>query len=229
MQCVVCGSSVPSVLARYGVSGEWLARCEACGNIADHYVTCDAIGITLDLLLHRQPAYRHMLSNCRHNPWHLVLSGAAIVLCDASQRHDLHVALYGSEANSSLSTDFCRLAWSVLSAIVEFAVYAFTAAAVAAATEVKRGRHATHDQWRRTAAALLLASVGKPGLILAQIWSFPLVFGAVIEGFTLLGAHAAVQCALKCNAVRAAKIVVASGAARAIAAAFLLRNSTRCS
>ena len=76
--CVQCGAAVPAVLVRTG-SRQRVAHCKACGRTCDEYFEADGGLVLLDLLLHRPPAYRHVMRNLvAHACRGLILSWATL-------------------------------------------------------------------------------------------------------------------------------------------------------
>eukprot|EP00916_Digyalum_oweni_P007577 GHVL01012790.1.p1 GENE.GHVL01012790.1~~GHVL01012790.1.p1 ORF type:complete len:280 (+),score=61.84 GHVL01012790.1:63-902(+) len=61
--CVECGSPVNCIYKEFSRGSIRLTTCEQCGKVADKYVECDILIIFIDLILHREAAYRHVLFN----------------------------------------------------------------------------------------------------------------------------------------------------------------------
>eukprot|EP00920_Eleutheroschizon_duboscqi_P028510 GHVT01069440.1.p1 GENE.GHVT01069440.1~~GHVT01069440.1.p1 ORF type:complete len:663 (+),score=63.07 GHVT01069440.1:357-2345(+) len=61
--CVECGSSVSHTYREFGKGNIRLTCCDRCGEVADRYVEYDALLILLELILHKEQAYRHILFN----------------------------------------------------------------------------------------------------------------------------------------------------------------------
>ncbi|CAN0418567.1 unnamed protein product, partial [Phaeothamnion confervicola] len=86
--CVECGHAVPQLYKQYSEGNIRLARCDACGSVADKYIEYEFVLIAIDLVLHRAEAYRHLLFNrqplCNHTQdariWRLALG---LVLLEA--------------------------------------------------------------------------------------------------------------------------------------------------
>ena len=59
--CVECGAAVPCAYVVYGEGNVRLTVCTACGSVADRYVELEGVLVFIDVVLHRVPAYRHLL------------------------------------------------------------------------------------------------------------------------------------------------------------------------
>ena len=75
--CVECGHDLGAPLTRANKIGQiTLTRCGRCRAVADKYVEHEHVAVALSLVLHRAPAYRHLLFNSRRwggaaAPWRL--------------------------------------------------------------------------------------------------------------------------------------------------------------
>ena len=191
--CVQCGAAVPAVLVRTG-SRQRVAHCKACGRTCDEYFEADGGLVLLDLLLHRPPAYRHVMRNLvahasaeeRHGA--LLALGASQVLCDAYLRWQRD----GEVSAAALPV-----------AALEFGVFVLAAAA------------AGGDHWRPVATATLISSVVKGAVLLHMIWEYPPAFGRAIELFALTCNVVALTELLRCTTRRATAVVACAAAARA--------------
>uniref|UniRef100_A0A0G4GJX6 Protein ARV n=1 Tax=Chromera velia CCMP2878 TaxID=1169474 RepID=A0A0G4GJX6_9ALVE len=61
--CVECGAPVKHLYKEFSKGSIRLTRCEQCGEFADKYVEYDNLMIFIDLILHREGVYRHLLFN----------------------------------------------------------------------------------------------------------------------------------------------------------------------
>ncbi|CEM01022.1 unnamed protein product [Vitrella brassicaformis CCMP3155] len=61
--CVECGAPVALIYRVYSRGNISLQRCDECGAPADRYVEYQTLLVCIDILLHRQAAYRHVLFN----------------------------------------------------------------------------------------------------------------------------------------------------------------------
>eukprot|EP00921_Rhytidocystis_pertsovi_P020649 GHVQ01032950.1.p1 GENE.GHVQ01032950.1~~GHVQ01032950.1.p1 ORF type:complete len:467 (+),score=46.53 GHVQ01032950.1:194-1594(+) len=61
--CVECGFPVNDIYRDFGNSNIRLTRCSHCGETADKYIEYDSLILLLELILHKQQAYRHVLFN----------------------------------------------------------------------------------------------------------------------------------------------------------------------
>ncbi len=58
-----CGNRVDSLYIEYSDSNFRLTRCSCCGQVADKYIEFELVLVIIDVLLHRKPAYRHLMYN----------------------------------------------------------------------------------------------------------------------------------------------------------------------
>ncbi|KAK1311134.1 hypothetical protein QJS10_CPA08g01271 [Acorus calamus] len=63
LRCIHCGSEVKKLYVQYSPGNIRLMKCENCKEVADHYIECEFMIILIDLILHKQKAYRHLLYN----------------------------------------------------------------------------------------------------------------------------------------------------------------------
>lgn len=233
--CVECGAPC-ATLVHDGPDLVRLARCERCGHISDRYVEHDLLLLLIDLLLHRDAAYRHLLRNHRQRPsraerglsagvlsepWRLWLAVAA---CDVHSKRTM-AGMIGSsmlkvEVPASLPALSLSFGWPFGSSALEFAVFTAVAATAAGGSL----------SLRRVAAALAYSSVGKGLLALSMIWEYPapMAFTAAVEAFTLscnVVALRVVHEPEKLPAQRAVVAVATAAAARTLLAAVLLLAS----
>jgi hypothetical protein len=54
---------VDSLYVEYSEKNFRLTRCSQCGQVADKYIEFELVLVLLDILLHRKPAYRHLMYN----------------------------------------------------------------------------------------------------------------------------------------------------------------------
>lgn len=61
--CVECGEVVESLYVEFSEGNIRLTRCSMCSNVADKYIEYELILVLIDIILHRRPAFRHLLFN----------------------------------------------------------------------------------------------------------------------------------------------------------------------
>lgn len=65
--CIECDHGVEELYIEFGGKGNLkLVRCTNCGEVADKYIEYELILVILDIILHRQQAYRHLLHNRKY-------------------------------------------------------------------------------------------------------------------------------------------------------------------
>ncbi|KAJ6328891.1 hypothetical protein OIU77_010550 [Salix suchowensis] len=62
-RCVECGFPIKTLFVQYSPGNIRLMRCENCKAVADEYIECEFMIISIDLILHKTKAYRHLLFN----------------------------------------------------------------------------------------------------------------------------------------------------------------------
>ena len=213
-----------------------LAKCERCGNVGDVYWSHDSLIVLIDVLLHRTPAYRHLLCNFMSSARRYELLGSALVVlaaCDVALKHSLaaamHVETSGGDSISGaivpLQVIALSMSWPLISSVLEFACLSAVASRVAdvlAGIEPRRSLPLMVE-------ALLLSSVGKSFTLLLMIWrgeGFPYVFfGAALELLTLSCNFCALR-VLHLTSHQAAASLVVGTTARGLLA-LLLRAASR--
>ncbi|CAH0553945.1 unnamed protein product [Brassicogethes aeneus] len=72
--CINCGNAVNNLYKKYSETVLKLTECDNCKCIADKYVEYDIVLITVDIILLRITAYRHILHNFKFEKyWRLFL------------------------------------------------------------------------------------------------------------------------------------------------------------
>lgn len=61
-----CSLPVESLFIEYSEKNFRLTRCSHCGRVADKYIEFELLLVLIDIVLHRKPAYRHLLFNRYH-------------------------------------------------------------------------------------------------------------------------------------------------------------------
>ena len=247
--CCHCGATLADILIREHGNLR-LAKCESCGCIADEYWSHEALLVLIDILLHRPPAYRHLLYNMgiclsdRHR--RAVLTGAAVALagCDAVHQQSLFafvsaagVGDTGSQAaysqnggNPLLLSHVGDFAWLLVSSVLQFVCFTAVAAQAAHALAAKDSSEAedqhfiTSNQqraWINVGTALLLSSIGKGLVLLRLVWLYPNSFGAAVELFTLSCNFVALRVAANTSSQHAVLSLLLAATARAVVASIL--------
>jgi len=82
--CVECGVKAPVAYRWYTDLAVKLVQCENCGQNVDKYVEFDGVLVSLDVLLHRKPAFRHVIFNAQFDYcWKL---GIVFLICASYTR-----------------------------------------------------------------------------------------------------------------------------------------------
>lgn len=124
--CVECGSAVNGLCREFSKGNIRLTRCDICGNMADQYIEYDALNIFLDLILHKEQSYRHILFNRmayveRGINRNLLKFACAVIFLDAYAQYFLIMKssaklpqsdLVGSYNMSKIIPSFFTLGWA---------------------------------------------------------------------------------------------------------------------
>lgn len=97
--CIECGDNAAAQFRRFSETVVKLEQCESCGENVDKYVEFDGVLVSLDVLLHRKPAFRHVLFNRDFNAhWKL---GIVFLICTSYTRWSSSRIIYGEDGVSS--------------------------------------------------------------------------------------------------------------------------------
>jgi len=97
--CVECGVKAPVAYRWYTEVAVKLVQCENCGENVDKYVEFDGVLVSLDVLLHRKPAFRHVLFNANFQAhWKL---GIVFLICASYTRWSSSRFVSGEDGVSS--------------------------------------------------------------------------------------------------------------------------------
>lgn len=61
-----CGENIKALYIEYSENNLRLTRCPKCGHVTDKYIEYELLLVLIDIILHRIPAFRHLLFN-RYN------------------------------------------------------------------------------------------------------------------------------------------------------------------
>ncbi|KAF8391083.1 hypothetical protein HHK36_023383 [Tetracentron sinense] len=62
-RCIHCGFWVKTLFVQYSPGNIRLMKCDNCNAVVDDYIECENMILLIDLILHKQKAYRHLLYN----------------------------------------------------------------------------------------------------------------------------------------------------------------------
>lgn len=61
--CIQCGEAVQTLYMEYSENNFRLTRCKKCGQVADKYVEYELMLVLIDIIMHRRPAFCHLMYN----------------------------------------------------------------------------------------------------------------------------------------------------------------------
>ena len=105
-QCVRCSFPIKSLYVQYSPGNIRLMKCEKCKAVADEYIECEIMILMIDLMLHKQKAYRHLLYNVL-NQQTLKFEGLHWKLAIIYFIFDACIHLYVEARNSSSLVSTC--------------------------------------------------------------------------------------------------------------------------
>jgi hypothetical protein len=190
-----------------------LAKCEACDKFVDNYVELEPGLVLLDMVLQRASVYRHLLSN-RRIVWTSMLKWIPLFLfLDVylewlRLNHPTELPSRFSPQVSLYVQDVLLLAGVAILELITFSSVLILLVHTFCAREVRSAVSATD-----IISAIAVSSYGKFLLMMMFVWSYPLVFSRVIEGFILISNVTAIQALLS---IRTWKVTLLVGVAYAI-------------
>ena len=182
--CAQCGLEAverTSSVVWFTESSFTLARCPGCEQVLDPYVEFDLVITSLDLALHRFPAYRHLLLNneTSNSVWLRLYLMAFVILL-----------LRGIWVDAPFYSVF----------LVEFAQFTLVAGLYLVLCSKTQHHYRT---WPVLLKAIILGKWPAFLLIVGWAWEFALVFHMVIEFYMCTATSAALSVVPGLNARKA--------------------------
>ncbi|GAQ82543.1 hypothetical protein KFL_001150035 [Klebsormidium nitens] len=208
LRCIECSNVVPSLYQEYSPGNIKLTRCDRCHCYADEYVEHEMMVVWIDLVLHRERAYRHLLFNVplqhRQNlKGYLWKSTIAILLLDSGKRwlHD-HKAttIFDGPIWPTLSSFFrCFLTELVLGTLPYTAVILLL---------VHHWKLAPKRRWLDVLLAVHVSSFFKLFAIPMLIWRFERAMVVLLDFFVLTSNVTALKVLLETSYPCAGTLVI---------------------
>ena len=172
--CVECGSTAEKAYKELRGGIIRLSHCELCSSIVDKYIEYDPILIILDILLHKEQAYRHLLFNRRVDiHWQL---SVVFLLCDAYikwwyLKHFDYVNNTNSKHSKNQEISLLELQFYVMlcAAVVEFVAFLAFTYNVLKLVSVTTGKIA-NSSFKDISLALLGSSFAKTFVVPVVLW-----------------------------------------------------------
>lgn len=128
--CIECGHPAESLFRIYPGGSIRLTRCTLCNNVTDKYVEQEGVLLSLDLALHRLPAFRHLIFNhavtsCLSILAQLQLTLVLLALDVFLMRHCELVSVFSTVTTNS-NDDMVLVARLVLSSFADHVAFVGT-------------------------------------------------------------------------------------------------------
>ncbi|KAM7497347.1 hypothetical protein LguiA_021761 [Lonicera macranthoides] len=186
-RCVQCGFHIQTLYIQYSPGNIRLMKCENCKAVADEYIECEIMILLIDLILHKEKAYRHLFYNMFNREtmnfegllWKLAFS---FLLLDAYRVLTLS---RGGEACSS-SPSFGTIVWSCGKMLVDLLFGNIMCACVLIfGTRCLLNASFGISGCKDVLLALLVSSYFKIFLIAMMVWEFPSSVLFIVDIFVL--------------------------------------------
>ncbi|KAJ6723198.1 ARV1 [Salix koriyanagi] len=212
-RCVECGFPIKTLFVQYSPGNIRLMRCENCKAVADEYIECEFMIISIDLILHKTKAYRHLLFNVinQHTvnfEGSLWKSIFAFLLLDAYRS----LLLKRNEGEWGSSMSFSSIVWTFQEIIVDVFVGNFVFLCILLLSmRLVLNSTIQISRCKDILLAVLVSSYFKIFLIATMVWEFPSSVIFIIDLFVLSSNTVALKA---CFCAQAAKLLVSQVSAR---------------
>ncbi|KMZ68789.1 hypothetical protein ZOSMA_22G00810 [Zostera marina] len=213
LRCVHCGCKVGRLVVQYSPGNIRLIKCEKCKLVADPYIECEFMIVFIDLILHKEKAYRHLLYNMLN--WDLVseeglLWKSTIIYIVLDGCRYLFLSEFKEELRASRNLLFpiwicTKVCLSVVLGNVMFLATLFLLISLSQTVRL-----------RRVFQAILFSSYLKIFLVAMMVWEFPTTVIFIIDIFVLSSNAVALKvlmqlpianCTLVCIGAHVAKFI----------------------
>ncbi|KAF9669150.1 hypothetical protein SADUNF_Sadunf14G0078100 [Salix dunnii] len=212
-RCVECGFPIKTLFVQYSPGNIRLMRCENCKAVADEYIECEFMIISIDLILHKTKAYRHLLFNViNQNTVNFEVQAAAFsyvgflrfiradlqgslwksifafLLLDACIRshNDRSLLLKRNEGEWGSSMSFSSIVWTFQEIIVDVFVGNFVFLCILLLSmRLVINSSIQISRCKDILLAVLVSSYFKIFLIATMVWEFPSSVIFIIDLFVL--------------------------------------------
>ncbi|MED6149058.1 hypothetical protein PIB30_058916 [Stylosanthes scabra] len=210
-QCVRCSFPIKSLYVQYSPGNIRLMKCEKCKGVADEYIECEIMILMIDLMLHKQKAYRHLLYNVL-NQQTLKFEGLHWKLAVIYLIFDACINLYVEARNSSsLVSTCCKVLVDVVFGNFMFLLTFFFMFKIFLNISISISR------FNDLLLAIMISCYFKIFLIAMMVWEFPTSVIFIIQLFCLSSNAVALnvmtessmsRCVLACFGAYAVKLLV---------------------
>ncbi|WCJ19915.1 Arv1-like protein [Euphorbia peplus] len=203
-RCVECGSEIKTLFVQYSPGNIRLMKCENCKAVADEYVECELLIILIDLVLHKQKAYRHLLYNVLNQETLnleglLLKSTVAFLLLDAYR--SLLLQRNEEQQGSSLSFSFLVSRSQKMSMDVFVGNLIFFCILLLA-MKILLDKSVEISRCKNLLGAIVVSSYFKIFSIAMMVWEFPSSAIFIIDLFVLSSNVVALKVITECNLKR---------------------------
>ncbi|KAK2967389.1 hypothetical protein RJ640_023980 [Escallonia rubra] len=198
LHCIQCGFHVKSLYVQYSPGNIRLIKCDNCKSVADEYIECPVMILIIDLILHKEKAYRHLFFNMftRDTLNSKGLLWRSEEACSSSLRSAALFQSYGK-----MLVDVVLGNFMFLSVLLVWTRVTLTASV----------------GFKDILLAILVSSYFRTFVIAMMVWEFPPVF-SIIDAFVLssnavalnavITGAAMIKCFGACFSAHAAKFLV---------------------
>ncbi|KAK9082704.1 hypothetical protein Scep_029175 [Stephania cephalantha] len=173
-RCIHCGSPMKSLFIQYSPGNIRLMKCDNCKAIADEYIECEIMILLIDLILHKQKAYRHLLYNTMNSDTVEVQgllwkSSVVYLLLDACRSLFLKTNI---EEGGFLGSSFSSM-WPYRKVLVDVLVVNLIALVVLLSLTRAFLSSSEIIRYKDLLLAVIISSYWKTFVIAMMVWKFP--------------------------------------------------------
>ncbi|KAI9344861.1 Arv1 protein [Obelidium mucronatum] len=230
-KCVHCLGPIKALFREYSKGNIRLELCKRCQKFADHYIENDTVVVFVDLVLLKQPVFRHLIHNrLMYDSWGLntnVLKLALIlILFEVYLKWFKLEKHYGRSDFMKTDTLYqqyihilglCVLESVIWHSAVRMAVWLFC--------DETPEESMTTSWYNKLSMSLIISSYGKLFLLLMAIWDYrELDYAWLLNVFVLLSNLEALAAFLNLGSLKTAGLLGLGVFARVCFGAFWLMN-----
>nr|XP_025699970.1 protein arv1 homolog isoform X4 [Arachis hypogaea] len=182
-QCVRCSFPIKSLYVQYSPGNIRLMKCEKCKAVADEYIECEIMILMIDLMLHKQKAYRHLLYNVL-NQQTLKFEGLHWKLAIIYFIFDACIHLYVEARNSSSLVSTCCKVHTYVFMYVVFGNIMFLLTFFIM-VKIFLNASINISRFNDLLLTIMISCYFKIFLIAMMVWEFPTSVIFIIELFCL--------------------------------------------
>ncbi|XP_020096585.1 protein arv1 homolog isoform X2 [Ananas comosus] len=186
-RCVSCGARVGALFVQYSPGNIRLMKCDECKAVADPYIECEFMIILIDLILHKEKAYRHLLFNMLNLESGDIMgilqkSCLIYILLDAFRISFLKSSKDDWDFSTSLPFAIWTCGKVLMNVLLGSFVFMFI---IFLTTRFFLNLSLDMARYKEVLLAILISSYFKLFPILMMIWEFPSSVLFIVEIFVL--------------------------------------------